>query len=108
MKVPPLTDILKALAPDYNKKPEALLDMLFQVLSSFELILAIAAVEGKLKTVISRLIRCNEMSINGAIGEPNKIRSLVFDLSFLMLTFIIQTYGSDVSVHEIYSIFYKN
>lgn len=98
---PPLTGILKALSADYNKMKEPLVGMLCQVLSgnSFELILSVATVEGKLKTFVSRLINCNEMSkqVPGEVGKPAMIRSSLFDVSFLMLTFIVQTYGSDVS-----------
>lgn len=100
---PPLTGILKALDGDYNKMQEPLLLMLCQVLSgsgnSLELILSVATVEGKLKTFVSRLIRCNESSkpIVGELEKAAMNRSALFDVSFLMLTFIVQTYGSDVS-----------
>lgn len=97
----PFTGILKALSADYNKMQEPLLEMLCQVLTgnSFELILAVATVEGKLKTFVGRLINCNESSkqVPGEIGKAAAIRSSLFDVSFLMLTFIVQSYGSDVS-----------
>lgn len=80
---------------------EPLLGMFCQVLSgnSLELILSVASVEGKLKTFVSRLINCNESSkqVPGETGNPAMIRSTLFDVSFLMLTCIVQTYGSDVS-----------
>lgn len=101
---PPLSGILKALDGDYNKMHEALLGMLCQVLSgsgnSFELILSVAAVEEKLKLFVSRLIHCNESS-KQIIGDPptlTKNRAILFDVSFLMLTFIVQTYGADVNL----------
>lgn len=58
-----------------------------------------ATVEGRLKTFVSRLIQCNENSkqMPGEVGKPSIIRSTLFDVSFLMLTSIVQTYGSDVS-----------
>lgn len=97
----PFTGILKALCADYNKMQEPLLGMFCQVLSgnSLELILSVASVEGKLKTFVSRLINCNESSkqVQGESGKPATIRSSLFDVSFLMLTCIVQTYGSDVS-----------
>lgn len=97
----PFTGILKALSADYNKMQEPLVGMLCQVLTgnSFELILSVATVEGKLKTFVSRLINCNEMSKQqpGEVGKPAMIRSSLFDVSFLMLTFIVQMYGSSVS-----------
>lgn len=66
--------------------------------NSFELILSVATVEGRLKTFVSRLIQCNENSkqIPGELGKLSIIRSTLFDVSFLMLTSIVQTYGSDV------------
>lgn len=97
----PFTGILKALSADYNKMQEPLVGMLCQILTgnSLELILSVATVEGKLKTFVSRLINCNEMSkqVPGEVGKPAIIRSSLFDVSFLMLTFIVQMYGSNVS-----------
>lgn len=100
----PFTGILKALSADYNKMQEPLVGMLCQVLTgnSVELILSVATVEGKLKTFVSRLINCNEMSRQqpGEVGRPAMIRSSLFDVSFLMLTFIVQMYGSSVSFYS--------
>lgn len=99
----PFTGILKALCADYNKMQEPLLGMFCQVLSgnSLELILSVASVEGKLKTFVSRLINCNESSkqLVGETGKPATIRSSLFDVSFLMLTCIVQTYGSEVNIY---------
>lgn len=101
---PPLAGILKTLNSDYYKVQEALLEMLCQVLSgnSFELILSVATVEGKLKTFVSRLIKCNEISkqVIGETGKPAMTRSALFDVSFLMLCFIVQTYGADVVLDD--------
>nr|XP_014095277.1 mediator of RNA polymerase II transcription subunit 24 isoform X1 [Bactrocera oleae] len=100
----PLSGVLKTLSTDYNKVQEALLGVLCQVLvgNSFDLILSVATVEGRLKTFVTRLIQCNENSkqVPGEIGKPSIIRSTLFDVSFLMLTFIVQTYGSDVVLSE--------
>ncbi|KAF7411386.1 hypothetical protein HZH66_000282 [Vespula vulgaris] len=67
---PTLAGILKTLNADYTKIHEALLSMLYQVLSgkSFELMLAVATVEGKLKTFVTKLIKFNECSKQ--INEP--------------------------------------
>ncbi|XP_065086378.1 mediator of RNA polymerase II transcription subunit 24 [Ochlerotatus camptorhynchus] len=101
---PPLVGILKTLSSDYNKVQEALLGMLCQVLSgnSFELILSVATVEGKLKTFVSGLIKCNESSkqVPGEMGKPAMTRAALFDVSFLMLVFIVQNYGSDVVLSD--------
>ena len=66
--------------------------------NSFDLILTVATIEGRLKTFVTRLIKCNENSkqIHGETGKSAIFRATLFDVSFLMLTFIIQTYGSDV------------
>lgn len=108
---PPLTGILKTLNSDYNKVQEALLEMLCQVLSgnSFELILSVATVEGKLKTFVSRLIKCNELSKQLPVetGKPVMTRSALFDVSFLMLCFIVQTYGANVVLDEVGDSFFE-
>ncbi|KAG7210795.1 hypothetical protein KM043_012286 [Ampulex compressa] len=68
---------------------------------SFELMLAVATVEGKLKTFVTKLIKFNECSKQ--INEPGKTattRAMLFDVSFLMLCSIVQTYGSDVVLEE--------
>ncbi|TMW52032.1 hypothetical protein DOY81_002884 [Sarcophaga bullata] len=100
----PLSGILKTLSADFNKVQEALLGVLCQVLvgNSFDLILSVATVEGRLKTFVSRLIQCNENSkqIPGEVGKSSIIRSTLFDVSFLMLTSIVQTYGSDALLSE--------
>ncbi|KAI4498103.1 hypothetical protein M0802_006927 [Mischocyttarus mexicanus] len=102
---PTLAGILKTLNADYTKIHEALLSMLYQVLSgkSFELMLAVATVEGKLKTFVTKLIKFNECSKQINEPVPNKTaatRAMLFDVSFLMLCSIVQTYGSDVVLEE--------
>lgn len=66
--------------------------MLHQVLTgkSFELILAVATVQGQLGTLVSRLVRFNECSKSG--GDKN--RAQLFDISFLMLIAIVQNFGA--------------
>ncbi|XP_012274069.1 mediator of RNA polymerase II transcription subunit 24 isoform X2 [Orussus abietinus] len=102
---PTLGGILKTLNADYTKIQEALLSMLCQVLNgkSFELMLAVATVEGKLKTFVTKLIKFNECSkqINEPVpGKTAATRAMLFDVSFLMLCSIVQTYGSDVVLEE--------
>lgn len=89
-----LSGILKTLSSDYYKIQDALLGMLQKVLNgkSFELILAVATVQGQLRTLVSRLIRFNEFSKMGL----DKARAQLFDITFLMLVAIVQTYGADV------------
>ncbi|XP_058460043.1 mediator of RNA polymerase II transcription subunit 24 [Malaya genurostris] len=108
---PPLVGILKSLNADYNKMQEAMLGVLCQVLSgnSFELILSVATMEGKLRTFVSGLIKCNENSkqVPGELGKPAMTRAALFDVTFLMLTFIVQHYGSDVVLMENSESFYE-
>ncbi|XP_060520189.1 mediator of RNA polymerase II transcription subunit 24 [Cylas formicarius] len=87
-----LAGILKTLSTDYHKIQDAILGMLHQVLTgkSFELILAVACSSGQLRTLVSRLIRFNECSKLGG----DKARTQLFDISFVMLISIVQTYGA--------------
>ena len=66
---------------------------------SFELILAVAAVEGKLRTFVTKLLKFNECSkqIGGEGGKASQTRAMLFDVTFLMLCSIVHTYGPEVS-----------
>lgn len=101
---PTLARILKTLDADYVKVQEALLSVLCQVLTgkSFELILAVAAVEGKLRTFVTKLLKFNECSkqIGGEGGKASQTRALLFDVTFLMLCSIVHTYGPEVVLSE--------
>lgn len=101
---PLLERILIALDADYIEIQEPLLNVLGQVLNgqSFELILAVATVEGKLRTFVSKLINFNEMSkqVGGVVGKAAQTRAILFDITFLMLCLIVQMYGSDVVLSE--------
>ncbi|KYM99981.1 Mediator of RNA polymerase II transcription subunit 24 [Cyphomyrmex costatus] len=94
-----LNGILRTLNADYAKI-QGLLNVLYRVLTgkSFELMLAVATVEGELKTFVTKLIKVNECSkqINEPVSdETAATRAMLFDVSFLMLCSIVQTYGSD-------------
>ncbi|KAJ1522847.1 hypothetical protein ONE63_001995 [Megalurothrips usitatus] len=99
-----LQRILTALEADYVEIQEPLLNVLCQVLSvkSFELILAVATVEGKMHTFVSKLIKFNEGSkqTGGVVGKSAQTRAMLFDITFLMLCQIVQMYGSDVVLAE--------
>ncbi|BES88080.1 U1 small nuclear ribonucleoprotein C [Nesidiocoris tenuis] len=87
---PTLRSILKTLELDHSKIQEALPNVLCQVPgNSFELILSVAAVEGHLKYFVSKLVKFNEASKSGS-GS----RSLLFDVTFIMLCYVVQQYGS--------------
>lgn len=98
-----LNGILRTLNADYAKIQEGLLSVLYQVLTgkSFDLMLAVATMEGELKTFVTKLIKFNECSkqINEPVPDKTAAtRAMLFDVSFLMLCSIVQTYGSDVSL----------
>ncbi|KAK3912121.1 Mediator of RNA polymerase II transcription subunit 24 [Frankliniella fusca] len=96
-----LEKILRTLDADYVDIPEPLLGVLCQVLDGmkFELILAVASVEGKLRTFVSKLIKFNEGSKQVG-GKSAQTRAMLFDITFLMLCLIVQMYGSDVVLSE--------
>lgn len=103
-----LCGISKTLETDHKQEP--LLEMLCQLLSgnNLELILAVATMDGKLKTFVSRLIRCNENSRASSDNtKPVAIRQALFDVTFLLLTFIVQLYGSDVVLDSNGSTFFE-
>lgn len=80
--------------------------MLHQVLTgkSFELILDVATVEGKLKTFVTKLLKFNEYTKQPMnLQETPKAaqtRAMLFDITFLLLCSIVQTYGSKVVIDE--------
>lgn len=101
---PTLNEVLKTLNADFKlftKDPESLLSMLYQILNekTLEMILAPASVHGKLKAFVSRLIKLNEASKQPTETVPGKalVRSMFFDVSFLILCLVVQTHGSEVS-----------
>lgn len=72
--------------------------MLHQMVTgkTFELILAVATVQGQLPTLVACLIRFNEFCKMGM----DKARSQLFDISFLTLVAIVQTYGAEVVLDQ--------
>nr|XP_045014835.1 mediator of RNA polymerase II transcription subunit 24 isoform X4 [Jaculus jaculus] len=101
---PTVTNILKTMDADHSKSPEGLLGVLGHMLSgkSLDLLLAAAAATGKLKSFARKFINLNEFTTHGS-GEGTKtasVRALLFDISFLMLCHVAQTYGSEVILSE--------
>ncbi|XP_073901763.1 mediator of RNA polymerase II transcription subunit 24 isoform X2 [Castor canadensis] len=103
---PTVTNILKTMDADHSKSPEGLLGVLGHMLSgkSLDLLLAAAAATGKLKSFARKFINLNEFTTHGneftthGSGESTKtasVRALLFDISFLMLCHVAQTYGSE-------------
>ncbi|XP_051850544.1 mediator of RNA polymerase II transcription subunit 24 isoform X4 [Antechinus flavipes] len=101
---PTVTNILKTMDADHSKSPEGLLGVLGHMLSgkSLDLLLAAAAATGKLKSFARKFISLNEFTkhINGENSKAASVRALLFDISFLMLCHVAQTYGSEVILSE--------
>ncbi|XP_069093520.1 mediator of RNA polymerase II transcription subunit 24 isoform X2 [Pleurodeles waltl] len=101
---PTVTNILKTMDSDHSKSPEGLLGVLGHMLSgkSLDLLLAAAAATGKLKSFARKFIKLNEFTkqISAEGSKTASVRALLFDISFLMLCHVAQTYGSEVIVSE--------
>ncbi|XP_066554766.1 mediator of RNA polymerase II transcription subunit 24 isoform X1 [Amia ocellicauda] len=101
---PTVTNILKTVDADHSKSPEGLLGVLGHMLSgkSLDLLLAAAAATGKLKSFARKFIKLNEFPkhISGEGSKPASVRALLFDISFLMLCHVVQTYGSEVILSD--------
>uniref|UniRef100_A0A8I3W400 Mediator of RNA polymerase II transcription subunit 24 n=1 Tax=Callithrix jacchus TaxID=9483 RepID=A0A8I3W400_CALJA len=101
---PTVTNILKTMDADHSKSPEGLLGVLGHMLSgkSLDLLLAAAAATGKLKSFARKFINLNEFTTYGSeeSTKPASVRALLFDISFLMLCHVAQTYGSEVILSE--------
>ncbi|XP_072860337.2 mediator of RNA polymerase II transcription subunit 24 isoform X8 [Pogona vitticeps] len=101
---PTVTNILKTMDSDHSKSPEGLLGVLGHMLSgkSLDLLLAAAAATGKLKSFARKFIKLNEFTkhITGEGSKAASVRALLFDISFLMLCHVAQTYGSEVILSE--------
>ncbi|XP_047465618.1 mediator of RNA polymerase II transcription subunit 24 isoform X2 [Mugil cephalus] len=101
---PTVTNILKTVDADHSKSPEGLLGVLGHMLSgkSLDLLLAAAAATGKLKSFARKFIKLNEFPkhISGEGSKSASVRALLFDISFLMLCHVVQTYGSGVILSD--------
>ncbi|XP_069490878.1 mediator of RNA polymerase II transcription subunit 24 isoform X3 [Ambystoma mexicanum] len=101
---PTVTNILKTMDSDHSKSPEGLLGVLGHMLSgkSLDLLLTAAAATGKLKSFARKFIKLNEFTkqISAESSKAASVRALLFDISFLMLCHVAQTYGSEVIVSE--------
>lgn len=101
---PTVTNILKTVDADHSKSPEGLLGVLGHMLSgkSLDLLLAAAAATGKLKSFARKFIKLNEFPkhISGEGSKSASVRALLFDISFLMLCHVVQTFGSEVILSD--------
>uniref|UniRef100_A0A8C0VP58 Mediator of RNA polymerase II transcription subunit 24 n=1 Tax=Cyanistes caeruleus TaxID=156563 RepID=A0A8C0VP58_CYACU len=94
---PTVTNILKTMDADHSKSPEGLLGVLGHMLSgkSLDLLLAAAAATGKLKSFARKFVKGLE-----GTAKSGPVRALLFDISFLMLCHVAQTYGSEVILSD--------
>uniref|UniRef100_A0A3P8ZVI0 Mediator of RNA polymerase II transcription subunit 24 n=1 Tax=Esox lucius TaxID=8010 RepID=A0A3P8ZVI0_ESOLU len=110
---PTVTNILKTVDADHSKSPEGLLGVLGHMLSgkSLDLLLAAAAATGKLKSFARKFINVGFSETNWILmswtilvsllaAKSASVRALLFDISFLMLCHVVQTYGSEVILSD--------
>ncbi|XP_040187290.1 mediator of RNA polymerase II transcription subunit 24 [Rana temporaria] len=101
---PTVTNILKTMDADHSKSPEGLLGVLGHMLTgkSLDLLLAAAAATGKLKSFACKFIQLNEFTrhIGTESSKAASTRALLFDISFLMLCHVAQTYGSEMILSD--------
>ncbi|XP_035705952.1 mediator of RNA polymerase II transcription subunit 24 isoform X2 [Folsomia candida] len=81
---------------DFEKNKDAILGTLYDVIcNNFEFVLTTTSCTNKLKQLSSKLLKLNQYSLQ-AVGENGKTsatRAMIFDITFLMLCSIGQTYG---------------
>ncbi|CAH0402327.1 unnamed protein product [Chilo suppressalis] len=108
---PTLTGILKTMGGDFYKTQESLYTMLCQIVggATLDTILAVATVEGKLKLLVSRLIKFNEFALHSASEKgASQSKVYIFDISFLILCSIVQDYGADAVLEDNGDSFFEN
>ncbi|CAH0387287.1 unnamed protein product [Bemisia tabaci] len=91
-----LDGMLMALDAEYSKILESIPGVLCHVLKSFELMVAVAIVKGKLQTFVSKLIKFNECTkhVVSADTQTAEKKAMLFDITFLMLVSIVQRFGT--------------
>ncbi|UYV65143.1 K02A2.6-like, partial [Cordylochernes scorpioides] len=97
---PTVISILKSLESDYMRIQNSLPKILCTMVTGkpLELVLAATAATGKLPHFTNKLIMFNEYNkepLNEA-DKDSQTRALLFDITFLMLTHIVQNYGVEV------------
>ena len=105
LKAEPILDqVMTSISSDLSKADamETNLDILCRVIKSIDLLLAASAAKGKLGQFICTLIRLNQQSqeSQGESVKNSLLRASLFDITFLMLVYIAQSFGSDVVLDE--------
>jgi len=90
---------------------ENLLSVMFHIIkgSSFDLLLSASAANGSLTALVSKLLMFNE-GCKESPGESVRVshnRAALFDMTFLMLVYIIQCFGSDVVLTNTQNCFFS-
>ncbi|NWT07054.1 MED24 polymerase, partial [Mionectes macconnelli] len=95
---------LVTMDADHSKSPEGLLGVLGHMLSgkSLDLLLAAAAATGKLKSFARKFVKLEtpKVFVSPPSAKSGSVRALLFDISFLMLCHVAQTYGSEVILSD--------
>ena len=109
-----MSSILKTLEFADCSKPESmesLLGAISQMIKgdSFDLLLAVASANGKLEAFLRAVVRFNVLSqeSQGESVKNSLLRAALFDMTFLMLVYIIQCFGSDVILSNTQNCFFS-
>ncbi|XP_040568441.1 mediator of RNA polymerase II transcription subunit 24 [Lepeophtheirus salmonis] len=101
-----IDNILQTLDSDCTKPDslENLLGVLCHIIKgeSFDLLLAASSANGKLRLFIRSMAKLNQQSQESQ-GESVKnscLRAALFDITFLMLVHVVQTFGSEIVIKE--------
>ena len=99
-----LDNILGQLLSDLSKTEsmETNLDVLCRIIRSYDILLAAHASTGKLGQFVGTLIRLNQQSqeSQGESVKNSLLRAALFDITFLMVVYIVQSFGSEVVLAE--------
>lgn len=101
---PTATILFKTLDGDYSQTPEDLLSVLGKMVvkNALDAILNYAAAIGKLQSFTNKLILFNEFNkeTSGEGGKASYFRTLLFDITFLLLCKIAQDWGTEIILNN--------
>lgn len=96
---------------DSEQDPVELFELLSKMVSGrqFEFTLSAAASTGRLQMFVNKLVEHNELNRAPRTDSPKnpQIQALIFDITFLILTYIAQQFGPDVIGSEQQTLFNK-
>merc|ERR1719319_1156759 len=90
---------------------ENLLSVMFHIIkgSSFDLLLSASAANGSLTALVTKLLMFND-GCKESQGESVKVsqnRAALFDMTFLMLVYVVQCFGSCVVLQDMQACFFS-